>query len=209
MLFVLGNHEFYNLGASTRSVSEQMEWLKNACDARENIHLLEKESINLCGIRVMGTSLWSDIPNDMLHYAERAMNDYAKTFNHEEDKEPQNLNASETRQWYQENVQWLHGELDKAKQEGVPTLVLTHHTPQLVGTSHPRYSGDPFTCCFSSDLTELLSFPVKAWACGHTHHNFDIDVRGTCLVSYQRGYKGKAEDDYRRDGLVLELQPIL
>lgn len=209
VLFVLGNHEFYNVGRSKHSVSEQMGWLKKVCEERDNIHLLEKDSMDLYGIRILGTSLWSDIPDDMLGDAEMAMNDYAKTYNHAKGEEPRNLTASETCEWYQRNVQWLCGELAKAKREGVPTLVLTHHTPQLNGTSHPIYAGNPLACCFSSDLTKLLSFPIKAWACGHTHYNFDFYVGGSRLVSNQRGYKGEPNGDYRRDGLVLELQPVL
>jgi len=210
VLFIIGNHELYNARkGQIQSVTEQWAWLKSVCEERDNIYLLEKDSIDLCGIRILATSLWSDIPDDMLQGAEMVMNDYALSYNHKDGEAPRKLTASETRQWYRENRQWLRGELDRARQEGIPTLVLTHHTPQMKGTSHPRYSSDPLTCCFSSDLTELLSFPVKAWACGHTHFNFDMHVGGTRLVSNQRGYKGQAKSDYRRDGLVLHIHPVL
>jgi hypothetical protein len=209
VLFIVGNHELYNVRRSKRSVSEQMAWIKSVCEERDNIRLLEKDSIELCGIRILGTSLWSDIPDDMLQDAEMAMNDYALSYNHNEGETPRNLTATETRQWHRENLRWLRDELERARQDGTPTLVLTHHTPRLEGTSHPQYANNPLTCCFSSDLTELLSFPVKVWACGHTHYNFDIDIGGTRLLTNQRGYKGESNSDYYPDGVVLELYPIL
>lgn len=209
VLFIVGNHEFYNNGRTgTKSVTEQWAWLKRVCAERDNIYLLEKDSVDVCGIRILGTALWSDIPDDMLQDAEMAMNDYALCYNHKEGEDPRQLTSAETREWYQENVQWIRDELDKARQEGVPTVVLTHHTPHLNGTSHPRFAGDALSCCFSSDLTDLLTFPVKLWACGHTHYNFDMDFGGTRLLSNQRGYKGEANSDYRRDE-VLEIHPIL
>ena len=209
VLFIVGNHEFYNIGGDTRNVSEQWEWLKSVCDERDNLYLMEKDSIDLNGVRVLGTALWSDIPDGMLQEAEMSMNDYYLSYNHKDGEEPRNLTATETRQWYYENRQWLGDEIDRSRRAGIPTLVLTHHTPQREGTSHPRYARDRLSCCFSSDLTKLLSFPVKAWACGHTHYNFDTVIGGTRLVSNQRGYKGQEKSDYRQDGLVLEIYPIL
>ena len=32
-------------------------------------------------------------------------------------------------------------------------------------------------CCFASELDDLLSPPVKAWICGHTHHQVEYRIQ--------------------------------
>jgi len=56
VLFVAGNHEFYN-HQSTHTVEEQLEWMKRVCSEKENLHLLEKQAMDINGVRILGTTL--------------------------------------------------------------------------------------------------------------------------------------------------------
>eukprot|EP00568_Trieres_chinensis_P006605 CAMPEP_0183290844 /NCGR_PEP_ID=MMETSP0160_2-20130417/432_1 /TAXON_ID=2839 ORGANISM="Odontella Sinensis, Strain Grunow 1884" /NCGR_SAMPLE_ID=MMETSP0160_2 /ASSEMBLY_ACC=CAM_ASM_000250 /LENGTH=315 /DNA_ID=CAMNT_0025451527 /DNA_START=9 /DNA_END=956 /DNA_ORIENTATION=+ len=218
VLFVAGNHEFYNdygrpAGGTWRphSVAEQTQWMKDVCAERPNIRFLEKDSLDLCGVRVCGTTLWSFIPVNHLREAEKSLNDYRLSYNHGAGEMPRTLTAYQTTSWFVKNLNWLRGQIKDARERKMPVLVLTHHTPKTLGTSHPRFDGSSMNCCFSTDLTDMLSDPVKVWACGHTHYNFDIECtasgsgQAVRLVSNQRGYPDRPNLDYRPDGVVVEI----
>ena len=170
---------------------------------------MEKDSMVLKGVLILGTTLWSRIPDELMWGAEMSMNDYALSYNHRPGEEPRKLTALATNRFHQESIEWLTTHLSDAKRSGQKVVVLTHHTPLLQGTSHPRYDGSDLSCCFSSDLRGLLLAygpPIVAWACGHTHYNFDFKFGNVRVFSNQRGYKGGPKRDYDRGGVVLKVQ---
>ena len=208
VLFLAGNHEFYNADEETYSMEEQTEWMRQTCSQRDNLHFMEKDSLVMEGVVILGTTLWSNIPDCMLKKAQRSLNDYCLTYNHRPGESPRKLRADETTDMYQLNIGWIRSELAKARENGQKVLVLTHHTPSMEGTSHPQYDGSDISCCFSSDLRLLLeeeSPNLVAWACGHTHYNFDFLVGNVRVCSNQRGYKFGPSKAYRKDGVVLEV----
>lgn len=224
VLYIAGNHEYYNLANGERkTVDEQEQWLKDVCSELENLHYMEKKSMVIHGVKILATTLWSYIPPSVEALAGSSMNDYQLSYiqRRGEDFSKQGvrkLSANETRQWHTENVHWLETELALAVKHQQPVLVLTHHTPSLQGTSNPQYGGNKLSHCFSTDLTHLLQHPaVRAWACGHTHWNFDMVVppqkergdsgatNGTRLLSNQRGYSDRPSTIYDNAGIVLEI----
>lgn len=241
--FLAGNHEYYNHHGTQYSVTEQNEWLRNVALERSNLRFLEQDRIEMRNqsIVVLATTLWSDIPDHYLDQAEQFLNDYRLSYNHDPtDNTPRLLRANETRQWYRDNLEWLRGELEVVfqknklvaqQQQQLPektnhpppqtkVVVLTHHTPLMIGTSAPQYEGKDSTQCFSSNLQSLLVHPyspIEVWACGHTHYNFDLSIekknrsrknKAARVVSNQRGYQNRPKEEYRTD-FVLEMHPSL
>jgi len=232
--FLAGNHEYYNHGTKY-SVTEQNAWLQQVASERPNLKYLEKTALPFFNGRVvvLATTLWSDIPDNYLEEAEHFLNDYHRSYNHgPNEATPRLLRATETRQWYRDNLNWLQTQLQgiydqnkaashQSSGNAIQTkvIVLTHHTPLITGTSAPQYEGQDSTHCFSSDLQSLLVHPyspIDVWACGHTHYNFDLqlaqsnrsdDGKRVRVVSNQRGYKNRPKPDYQPDGIVLEIDP--
>jgi len=208
VLFLAGNHEYYNMAHNQYSMTEQLDWMRSISSERANLHFMEKESMVLGGIVVLGTTLWSNIPVNKIKLVERSMNDYQLSYNHDLGETPRRLKAEETLDIYQESIQWLESELQKAKENDQKVVVITHHTPMLTGTSDPRFKDSPLTCAFSSDLEELMleSSPnLVAWACGHTHYNFDFMVGSVRVISNQRGYNNNPKAAYEEEGVILEV----
>lgn len=99
-------------------------------------------------------------------------------------------------------VRWLRSEIGRLCGNGVDSIaVLTHHTPAMSGTSHPRFEGENANNtqhAFSTDMSALYSTApeLKVWAFGHTHFNADFVDGGTRLLSNQRGYAHEVAQDY-------------
>jgi hypothetical protein len=152
VFYVAGNHEFYNHGRQEHSVVEQLEWIRNVCSQRANLHFLEQSVLERQGVRILATSLWSHVPIEFANEAANFLNDYQLSFvvDGKGDGLRRKLRPSDTNQWHAANVAWLQKEIEGAPRNQ-SILVLTHHTPMLLGTSNPRYEGNPMTHCFSTD----------------------------------------------------------
>ncbi|KXZ41660.1 hypothetical protein GPECTOR_336g68 [Gonium pectorale] len=87
------------------------------------------------------------------------------------------------------SLAYLAAAVAAARGAGLTPVVLSHHAPSLRGTSHPRFAGHPSTHAYGTDLEPFLEGSgIAAWYCGHTHHNFDMLLRGNVrLASNQFG----------------------
>ena len=211
IVYVLGNHEFYSghiqfMTKNAREVAERMD-----------VHLLERDAVELNGVRFLGTTLWTDFnffgaqqrPFAM-QAAQMCLNDYQyinTAYSMEGDAvrwRPRRLRPADTELMHRESVEWLREALPK----GTPdkTVVVTHHAPHRLSV-HPRYERDLVTGAFASDLTHLMG-QAALWVHGHMHDSVDYRVNGTRVVCNPRGYvrrDGSQENERFEPGLVLEV----
>lgn len=171
VLYVLGNQEYYG------HYFDDLILQSRAACAGSNVQLLENDSVVFDGVRFAGCSLWTDFQllgeahrADSLEHARLCMNDFFHI-----SRGPaglrRSLHPAETAERHRLSRRWLEHTLTASAE---PVAVITHHAP-CVGTSHPRYTRDPLSPAFASDLTPLLRPPVIAWICGHTPHCVDFD----------------------------------
>lgn len=109
---------------------------------------------------------------------------------------------AEVREEHEKDVAFLAREIAAATSEGVPVVVATHHVPTHRGTSAPVHKtplrnhtafgfGNSLEYLFADygrEYTGVRNSSLVAWICGHTHHNFQLTVDGTQLLSNQKGY---------------------
>jgi len=70
---LLGNHEYY--GSSVDLVQERV---KEACGQHPNLILMQKTSLLVDGVRLLGTTLWSKVPQERIRDVTHGLNDYAQ-----------------------------------------------------------------------------------------------------------------------------------
>lgn len=182
VLIVLGNHEFYHNRESALNKARAL------AATMPNVHVLEKDSVVVEGVRVLGTTLWSDMDRDCSFFISdfRCIPGWSYESNQAE---------------HAACVKWLRGQLAV----DVPTVVLTHHAPLCGVSSHPRFRGCPCSSAFSSDLSSLLGPPVLAWFHGHTHHSYSTVRNGVLVASNAAGYSG--EDTGYEVGKAFDVDP--
>ena len=242
VIFLAGNHEYYNEQIKTKkdknissdeaistteiqplmTIFEQQKWMRDVADGKSNLHFLEKDSVEINGVVILGTTLWSWIPEHMIERAELQRHDYVKSFisinNKYNVKEgAETVRVEHTNIQFLQCRQWIEDQIDHYNDKNKPILILTHFAPSMEGTCDPRFDGCEMNCCWATDLTDVMqrSNNIVAWACGHTHYNFDFIKAGTTtrLVSNQRGHPRKGEDgavghetqDYDNEGLILHI----
>ncbi len=204
VVFVPGNHEYDSFDfddAHTR--------LRATCE-RLGIIWLERETLVMDGVRLVGTTLWTDFDALAVDTPEaqqlkardkafRAANYYLK----------KTLTTRNGEPWLAEGVRaqalvcqgWLRGAL--ATPFDGPTVVITHFAPSLL-SADPRYGLVPGTAGFCNALDELLP-QAQLWLHGHLHAPSDYRVGGCRVVANPLGYARKNEQVGYQPHLLIEI----
>jgi predicted phosphodiesterase len=213
IVYVAGNHEFYD------SAMEPMLDDMRAVAAELQVHFLERDSVEIEGVRFLGTTLWSDYEilgkekrQTCINESLMRMNDFRlihttrPTPNYAPDPRPgpRRFFPQDAIELHQESVAWLEAEL--AKGDPSRTVVVTHHAPHFKSVE-PRYEYDPTSGAFASDLTRLMG-RSHLWIHGHMHQTSSYTVNGTGVLSNPRGYMrwdGSSENRQFEPGLLFEI----
>ncbi|CAN7161666.1 metallophosphoesterase [Acidovorax sp. LjRoot129] len=204
VLFVPGNHEY-----DAQDFDEAHQRLRHTCK-RLGIQWLERETLQLGGVRFIGATLWSDFDALADHEgatdltrrlklrdkAFRAANFYLRKTGGTRHGEP--FLAEPMREEALVSQAWLTAAL-AAPFDG-PTVVVTHFAPSL-RSADPRYGLVPGTAGFCNGLDALLPH-AQLWLHGHLHAPSDYTAEGVhadgrpwrCrVVANPLGYARKGE----------------
>lgn len=181
VLYILGNHEFYN--SSFEKVYKTIKSIK-----LPNIHILNNDIIEINGTRFLGTTMWfrDDAYNSLY---KKGMNDFHIINNFE-------------RNVYVENNKALEFLYNNVKEGDV---VITHHLPSEK-CIHPLFKKSSLNNFFVCDVEGLIiGREPKLWCFGHTHYSFDMNIGATRVISNPFGYVGHELNSSFNDELVIEI----
>lgn len=183
IVYVAGNHEFYG------HPIEPMRLKMQGVAARDNIHFLENECLEVSDVRFLGATLWTDYKlradrsqAQQMEALERGLNDHRLIRTGRK-----SFTAKDALDRHLTSRSWLIAAL--AKPWDGKTVVVTHHGPHPLST-HQRYVNNPLNPGFVSDLSEILDPPTAPdlWLHGHVHDSFDYTVGRTRVVANPAGY---------------------
>jgi predicted phosphodiesterase len=213
VLFVPGNHEYDGL-----DFDQAHDRLQETC-ARLGITWLEREVLQLGGVRFVGTTLWTDFdalgPLAGQTLPDPASAKFPAHFHHPNSQYTRQLIARDkafraanyylrktltTRRgepWLAPAVReqalqcqdWL-GRALSTPFDG-STVVVTHFAPSL-HSADPRYGLVPGTAGFCNALDHWLP-QAQLWLHGHLHCPSDYTHNGCRVVANPLGYVGKNE----------------
>lgn len=203
VVFVPGNHEY-----DGQDFDAAHARLRHVCD-RLGLIWLERESLVLDGVRLVGTTLWSDFDALADHHdlgqrlkrrekAFRAADFYLAKTGGTRRGEP--FLAAQLREQGLACQAWLRQALSQPF-DGT-TVVITHFAPSL-RSADSRYGLTPGTAGFCNAMDELLP-RARLWLHGHLHAPSDYLAQGVhgdgrawhCrVVANPLGYARKGEQD--------------
>ncbi len=185
VIFVMGNHDYW----TNRFGNDNWKHIPNIISKflEPNVFLLEKEVVELDGIKIGGATLWTDIDNYNPVVALEAHH-YTNDFKFMPMMTPQ-LWMEE----YANTVKWIN--------ENPVDVLVTHYVPSSK-FCHPRFKKDIGNCMFNSETIDQVTNLPKLWVFGHTHDNYDEEVYGTKFICNPRGYN--YENDSFKEGSLYE-----
>lgn len=187
VVYVMGNHEFYDSGKFFDSVDD----MRAACAVHNNIYLLERDSKQIDDVLFVGGTLWTDMNKFdplTLHVVRDMMNDYRAIRNDKMGYIP--LKPADTVERHRMTRDYIKLIAEQNKDKRM--VVVGHHSPSYQ-SCHEMYKSDyHMNGAYHSDLTEIMldNPQIKLWTHGHTHHPFDYMVGETRVVCNPRGYDG-------------------
>ena len=196
VFWVPGNHEFYSPAPASRmTIQDKYKKMESLSRKFTNVMIMDQTGFNVTGtpIRIIGCTLWSDIPNNFADQAQRYMNDFRLIYKTKEER----LKVADVNEWHQRDKVWIQAEIRAAEVSGQELIILTHHLPtqRLV---HQKYEGHPLNVCFATSLDSMMRFPVRAWLCGHSHTANEARVNGVLCALNPGGYPGENESGLDR-----------
>jgi predicted phosphodiesterase len=183
VIYVLGNHEFYNGDIFQTSTN-----IKKDLATFNNIHCLDNSTVELDGVTFIGSTLWTDF---------NAGNDLAMIeakFNMMDFKVIKNGNirftVEDCLKLNQIARDFLFTELKKNHRKKV---IVTHHLPDMICVNKRWNNPISMLLNYSFANTGLLDGVIEyepdLWICGHTHDVVDITVHKTRIVCNPKGYR--------------------
>ena len=207
VVYVPGNHEYDSLDFDATHAR-----LRATCD-RLGIVWLERETLVMQGVRLIGTTLWSDFDALVPRGPTAALGDQlaarGKAFRAANHYLRQAATTRGGQPWLAEQVReqalacqdWLRAAL--AEPFDGRTVVVTHFAPSL-RSADPRYGLTPGTAGFCNALDELLP-RADLWLHGHLHCAIDYRAGRCRVVANPLGYARKGEQAAFVPALALEI----
>lgn len=218
VIFVPGNHEYDGM-----DFDEAHSRLRETCD-RLGLIWLERETVEMSGIRFAGTTLWSDFdalaptvkPDAAPLGTDPGVNALAqllksrdKAFRAANYYLRKTLTTRKGEPWLAEGLReqallcqsWLREAL--AQPFAGTTVVVTHFAPSL-RSADPRYGLTPGTAGFCNALDDMLPL-AQCWLHGHLHAPSDYTAQGCRVVANPLGYARKNEQSAFKPDCVIEV----
>ena len=182
VLYVAGNHEYYDGKSMTPLIGGFQAWLaKNV----PNLRLLRDETVTIGGVNFFGGTMWTDFNGgsaDAMAAAAPRMHDYkvittdAGVLLKPEDTLP--LHDA----FKAKLLQWLETPV------AGPRVIITHHAP--CEPPDTIYKGSVLTPGFNSfDMLPVIDkYQPDFWFYGHTHECDRQKIGRTQIMSNQLGY---------------------
>jgi predicted phosphodiesterase len=193
VVYVAGNHEFYDSGKFFAGIDE----LREACAVHSNIYFLERDTKVINDVVFVGGTLWTDMNKFdplTLHAVRDMMNDYRATVN---DKAGfRKLKPADTVERHRQTRDYIEFVAKENRDKTV--VVVGHHSPSYQSI-HPMYASEHLmNGAYHSDLSSImLDNPnIKLWTHGHTHHPFDYMIGECRVICNPRGYDGYEYTDW-------------
>lgn len=198
VIYVLGNHEYYAdmIGSNepAKHVLHPQMW--NLDYFPPNVHVLENQTVTIDGVKILGTTLWSEIADEDRSEIWQEMNDYRWIC-----MAPNKLlTVDDVNMMNYQAKAFLRREAEDG------CIIVTHHAPMpqcLTDDFAGTVLGTAYANQFQYDPL-LLDKKVAAWCYGHTHHAKDFKFLNTRIVSNPMGYPQEVHTGYKSD-VVIEV----
>jgi hypothetical protein len=194
-IYVPGNHDFYrDEGPNGFTIEDEMEAGLELAD-RLGIHLLVDGEANIGGLRILGSTLWTDLRAGIHHSlshatgdARRGMNDYRRIHRRSSARRSRRIDPSYTLRLHYGSRRFL--ETAFAAGDPARTIVVTHHAPSLQSVESRSAE---LNQCYASDLeSEIERWRPALWVHGHIHGSRDYRVGETRIICNS---SGRADED--------------
>lgn len=190
--WIPGNHEYYHfdLADVKTSLYEKI---------RENVLLLNNQTITYKNVDLIFSTLWSHIPPQFEYIVQQSVNDFILIKQNGKTITAKNFNAL-----HKNDFDFLKTAL--AKPTDKQRLVVTHHVPTLMHYPE-QYRNSNINSAFAVELYDFIESSNAAyWIYGHHHCNTPaFKIGNTTMLTNQLGYVHQDEHKSLNHSAIIEI----
>lgn len=193
VIYVLGNHEFYGK-AYPKFVHSIKEKVKDT-----NIHLLEKDVLEIEGVNFLGCTLWTDFnlfgdPRITGYQCQEIMTDFKKI---RVSPKFSKLRSIDVASIHRQSIAWLKSELENKRNS--QNIVITHHGPSTKSLPKGKEK-EISSAAYVSKLEGVINeYYPSYWIHGHMHNSSNYKIGSCNIVCNPRGYPDERNPEFRSD----------
>lgn len=187
-----GNHEYYYFDAINKTgfLNEKI---------RSNLFLVNNEIVRMKDIKLVFTTLWSNISLANQWAVLQSLSDF-KVIKYDSER----FTPIQFNQFHQDCKDFLISAL--SEKNDCKTVVITHHVPTFFNYPE-KYKGDAVNEAFAVELYDFIeNSSIDYWIYGHHHNNTpDFEIGKTWLITNQLGYVKYNEHKGFKSGNIINL----
>ena len=191
--WLMGNHEHYGSDISNFSGHTNQQ-------IRHNIHLVNNHTVEIQGVRIIFSTLWTKIGSRNQQEIERRLTDFRKV-----KYKGKRFNTDVFNQLHLECLDYIKSQMQLAK--SASTIVITHHVPTFLHYPE-KYKESVLNEGFGVELSSwVASNGPDFWIYGHHHNNTpDFTIGKTLMLTNQLGYVERGEHKNFSRNRVLDIE---
>jgi Icc-related predicted phosphoesterase len=203
VIFVAGNHEFYN-----NSYEDTIDQIYNVIDMYHNVHFLNNNHVVTNDVVFIGSTLWTDYNNlspTALYYAQNNLNDH-RVISYGKHGKFTTRDAADLNVSARHFLNCVLKEFNDKR-----CVVVTHHLPDMICIddrylAHGSYINQQLNYAFANTHMQdmILDYNPVLWVHGHTHDSVDIMLGDTRIVCNPVGYMHDLNQNFDND-MVIEV----
>lgn len=190
--WIPGNHEYYHfdLADVKTPLYEKI---------RENVLLLNNQTITYKNVDLIFSTLWSHIPPQFEYIVQQSINDFHLIKN-----KGKKFTAADFNALHKNDFDFLKTAL--AKPTDKQRLVVTHHVPTLMHYPE-QYRNSNINSAFAVELYDFIESSNAAyWIYGHHHCNTPaFKIGNTTMLTNQLGYVHQDEHKSFNHSAIIEI----
>lgn len=198
VIYVLGNHEFYN-----KNIFELIFQWQEISKTLDNFYFLNNESVVIDGVEFFGSTLWSSLgtKNDLDEI------DNSVKMNLKNSKDFLSIldfNIDTMKSMFYDSWNKLRDLIDNSKSK--TKVVVSHYAPSEKSIHEYYYGKKIENLMFYSELSNYIAYSdLNLWIHGHVHNSFDYMIYNTRIICNPRGYLrlGMINPDFKWIDLVI------
>lgn len=189
LIVVPGNGEYVD-----QELGEARRRYRTAVEAIPNTVFLDNDVVELpSGLRVIGSTLWSHVPDDEIETYTRMFADNGRGVGDDNIRVGDHvMTLQDHNELHRQARSFLERQLRSLSQaERQKTIVCTHFWPTLQPLNGPGGQPLPYLHLAGSDLDALIAeCGPRLWLCGHEHTTHHVTIGGTQICSNPRAGDG-------------------
>lgn len=204
VFYTLGNHEYdQDWKSDPMSIRDIQDFVQEILP--DNIILLNnQDSVIHQGHRIVGRTLWVDVPRENEKFIQGKLNDYRRIWS---DRGQINT-VKRARQRNHSDFRHIQKVVEKSEE---PVIVVTHHppSPQSIPEKYNKPDNQILNSGYVNQLEDWIQDhpQIRIWMCGHCHDPMMYPIGETMVIMNPVGYPDETTPDVLKDRLhkVYEL----